>query len=72
MLEITLAGGALVFLAFVVLYLIAVIQALYSQSGSGITHRPYRHIYGGAPGAAREGRDTGRDRDLLRWSRGTR
>jgi hypothetical protein len=72
MLGIELAGGALVFLAFVVLYLVAVIHAVYSESGSGIGHHPYRHVYGGAPGAANDGRPSGRDRDVLIWTRGTR
>jgi hypothetical protein len=72
MLDIDLAGGAIVFLAFVVLFLVAVIHAVYSESGSGIAHHPYRHVHGAAPGAAHEGRPTGADRDILRWSRGTR
>jgi hypothetical protein len=36
-----LAGGALIFLAFIVLYLFAVTYGLYSQKGSGINQRPY-------------------------------
>jgi hypothetical protein len=71
-LGIDLAGGAIVFLAFVIFFLVAVIQAVYSESGSGIAHHPYRHVHGGAPGAAHEGRLAGADRDILRWSRGTR
>lgn len=38
-----LAGGALVFLVFVVVYGLAVIHGLYSRSGSGITPRPWRN-----------------------------
>jgi hypothetical protein len=72
MLGIDLAGGAIVFLAFAVLFLVAVIHAVYSESGSGIAHHPYRHVHDAAPGAAQEGRLTGADRDILRWSRGTR
>lgn len=72
MLGIDLAGGAMVFLAFVIFFLLAIIHAVYSDSGSGIAHRPYRHVHGGAPGAAHEGRLSGADRDIVRWSRGTR
>ena len=38
-----LAGGAFIFLAFVVLYLLAVVHGLYSHSGSGISSRPWRN-----------------------------
>lgn len=72
MLGLDLAGGAIVFLAFAVLFLVAVIHAVYSESGSGIAHHPYRQVHGAAPGAAHEGRLAGADRDILRWSRGTR
>ena len=72
MLGIELAGGAIVFLVFTVVLLVAVIHAVYSDSGSAIAHHPYRHVHGGAPGAAHEGRLTGRDRDIMSWSRGTR
>jgi hypothetical protein len=37
-----LAGGAFIFLAFIVLYLLAVTYGLYTQKGSGINQRPYR------------------------------
>ena len=37
-----LAGGAFIFLAFIVLYLFAVTFSLYSAKGSGISQRPYR------------------------------
>jgi hypothetical protein len=47
----TLAGGAFIFLAFVVLYTLAVTFSLYSRRGSGINQRPYFNRYGGAPGA---------------------
>ncbi|TMK40357.1 MAG: hypothetical protein E6G56_07640 [Actinobacteria bacterium] len=48
---IDLAGGSMIFLAFLVVFLLAVIYGLYSRSGSGIAQRPYGSIYGGAPGA---------------------
>jgi hypothetical protein len=47
----TLAGGAFIFLAFVVLYTLAVTFSLYTRRGSGISQRPYGGRYGGAPGA---------------------
>jgi hypothetical protein len=66
MFGIDLADGAFVFLAFAVLY-------LYTRASSGISQHPYKHVYGGAPGAARESRMSGSaDRDILSWSRGTR
>jgi hypothetical protein len=48
---ITLAGGAWIFLAFLILMLLAVTMSLYSRRGSGISQRPYNKVYGGAPGA---------------------
>jgi hypothetical protein len=38
----TLAGGAFIFLAFVVLYTIAVTFSLYTLTGSGINQRPWK------------------------------
>jgi hypothetical protein len=38
----TLAGGSFIFLAFVVLYLVAVTYSLYTRTGSGINQRPWR------------------------------
>jgi hypothetical protein len=38
----TLAGGSLIFLAFVVLYLVAVTYSLYTRTGSGINQRPWK------------------------------
>jgi hypothetical protein len=61
-----------IFLAAVGALLLAAIQ-LYTRSGSGIAQHPYRHVHGGAPGAARTARMSGAiDRDITRWSRGTR
>ena len=73
MLGIELAGGAIVFLAFVVVFLLAAVHGLYTTRGSAIAQHPYRHVYGGAPGAARDSRMTGSaDREVSAWSRGTR
>ena len=46
-----MAGGSFIFLAFVVLFLLAVIYGLYTSRGSGISQRPYGKVYSGAPGA---------------------
>ena len=73
MFGIELAGGALIFAAFILLYLLATVFGLYTRAGSGIAQRPYHHVHGGAPGAARAGRLGGcPDRDIASWSRGTR
>ena len=73
MFGIELAGGALIFAAFIVVFFLAIVFALYTRAGSGIAQRPYHHIYGGAPGAARSSRLGGApDREIANWSRGTR
>jgi hypothetical protein len=73
----TLAGGSLIFLAVLILFLLGVIIALYTRKGSGVELHPYRHTYGGAPGAALRCEDySGADRtsvterDVMRaWRR---
>jgi hypothetical protein len=37
----TLAGGSLIFLAFILLYTLAVTYSLYTRTGSGINQRPW-------------------------------
>ena len=60
------------FLVAIAAFLIGAIQ-LYTRTGSGIAQHPYKHVYGGAPGAAREARMSGAvDREISSWSRGTR
>jgi hypothetical protein len=60
------------FLVVVGMLLIAAIQ-LYTRRGSGISQRPYKHVYGGAPGAANPSRMSGSvDREVQTWTRGTR
>ena len=73
MFGIELAGGAFIFLGFVILYLIAVVYSTYSQRGSAIAHRPHGKVYSGAPGAGRRA-TMGADRDRCQngWSRGCR
>jgi hypothetical protein len=48
-----LAGGSLPFLAVLILFLVALIIALYTRTGSGIDHHPFRNYHGGSPGADR-------------------
>jgi hypothetical protein len=60
------------FLTVIAAFVFAAAQ-LYSLRGSGISSHPYRHVYGGAPGAGRASRMSGSvDRDITSWSRGTR
>jgi hypothetical protein len=73
MLGIDLAGGAIIFLLFVVAFTIAVAYSLYGRRGNAITHQPYGKIYGGAPGATHPGgRPRGREREVVAWTHGTR
>ena len=48
---ITLAGGAWIFAAFLVVFTFAAIYGLYTTRGSGISQRPYANVYSNAPGA---------------------
>lgn len=66
-----LAGGSWVFLAFVVLFLLAVSHGYYTRSGSAINQRPYNNGGGDAPGAEIPS-TLGRDVDRRDYSRGTR
>lgn len=69
-----LAGGAWIFLAFLVVAFFGVVYGYFTISGSGITPRSYGKVHGGAPGAKRTGDASGRDasEDIRNWSRGTR
>ena len=61
-----------IFLTAVALLVLATLQ-LYSRRFSGISQRPYNHIYGGAPGATGASRMSRADeRDVDYWTRGTR
>ena len=58
---------------FVVLMLVVAAMQLYSRRFSGISQRPYDHVYGSAPGAAGGSRMSRSDeRDIDYWTRGTR
>jgi hypothetical protein len=72
---IALAGGAWIFLAFLVVAFLGVAYGYFTVKGSGITPRSYGKMYGGAPGAKHGGDASGRDRSFERisdWSRGTK
>ncbi len=61
-----------IFLFVVAMLVVAAVQ-LYSSRYSGISQRPYKHVYGGAPGASGASRMSRADeRDLNYWTRGTR
>ena len=49
-----LAGGAIIFAAFIVVYFVVIVHSLYTRRGSGINQHPYRDPYGDAPGAWRQ------------------
>jgi hypothetical protein len=70
----TLAGGNLIFLAFIVIAFIGLVVGYFTVKGSGITPRAYGKIYGGAPTAKFGGDASGRDHyvRMSDWSRGTR
>jgi hypothetical protein len=69
---ITLAGGAWIFAAFLVVFTFAAIYGLYTTRGSGINQHPYANAYSNAPGA--KGSSTvGNDRVAAQnLTRGTR
>jgi hypothetical protein len=69
MLGIDLAGGAIIFLAFLLLYTLAVAYGLYARRGSGIDEHPYGNAYDAATGA--RNRRPGRD-GFAAMTRGTR
>jgi hypothetical protein len=69
---ITLAGGAWIFAAFLVVFTVGTIYSLYTRRGSGINQHPHGNAYSNAPGA--KGASTvGNDRVAARnLTRGTR
>jgi hypothetical protein len=71
---IALAGGAWIFLAFLVVAFLGIVIGFFTVDGSGITPRSYGKVYGGAPGAKHGGDASGRDHTqrIDDWSRGTR
>jgi hypothetical protein len=68
----SLAGGAWVFLAFVIVFLVAVTYGLYTRLGSGINQRPYGNVYSNAPGARGSSVLAHDESAATRYTRGTR
>jgi hypothetical protein len=66
-----LAGGAVIFAAFIVLQFVVVVYSLYTRRGSGINQHPYRNPYGDAPGASRRS-SLSHDKRAAIYARGTR
>jgi len=64
-----LAGGALIFGIFLVVFTLAVIYGLYTRRGSGIDEHPYGNPYDAAAGSRSRAR--GRE-GIANWTRGTR
>jgi hypothetical protein len=68
-----IVDGAWIFLAFIILFGIALMFGLYTRLGSGINDHPYGRRYGDAPGANSDNRRlSGRDGLATISSRGTR
>jgi hypothetical protein len=67
-----LAGGAIIFGAFLLLYFVVTVYSLYTRRGSGINQRPYRNPSGDAPGAARKSSLSHDERSSIHYARGTR
>jgi hypothetical protein len=68
-----LADGAWIFLAFIILFAVAIMLGLYTRRGSGINEHPYGKRYSGAPGANTDNRRiSGRDGIASISGRGTR
>jgi hypothetical protein len=68
----SLAGGAWIFLAFVLIFLVAVIYGLYTRGGSGINQRPFGIVYSNAPGARIPSSLSHDESAATRYTRGTR
>jgi hypothetical protein len=67
-----LAGGAIIFGAFLVVYFMVIVYTLYTRRGSGINQHPYRDPYGDAPGASRKSSIAHDPRASIDYARGTR
>jgi hypothetical protein len=67
-----LAGGAIIFGTFVVLYFVVVVYSMYTRRGSAINQRPYNNPYGDTPGAARASTLGHDERAAVQYVRGTR
>jgi hypothetical protein len=67
-----LAGGAIIFGVFIVVYFAVVAYTLYTRRGSAINQHPYRNPYDDAPGAARKSSLSHDGRASIHYARGTR
>jgi hypothetical protein len=67
-----LAGGAIIFGVFVLVYFGVVVYSLYTRRGSGINQHPYRDPYGDQPGAWRTSSLSHDDRSSIEYARGLR
>ena len=68
-----LTPGSWIMVGFMAFLFVGVVVGYYTQTGSGITPRPYGNRYGGAPGAWGPSDVSGKDhRERNDWSRGTR
>lgn len=62
MTPLAMAGGSLIFLAFIVVFLLAVVYGFWTRTGSGINQRP-TDGRGGAPGAEGASRMSSAERE---------
>ncbi len=67
-----LAGGALIFGAFILFYFVVVVYSLYTRRGSAINQHPYRDPYGDSPGAWRQSSLSHDERASIEFARGTK
>ena len=67
-----LAGGTIIFVAFVVVYFVVISYGLYTRSGSAINQHPYNDPCGDAPGASRKSSLSHDERASIFSSPGTR
>jgi hypothetical protein len=72
MIAIALAGGAWIFAAFLLVFLLAITYGLYTRRGSGINQRPYANAYTNAPGARGPSTLSHDESAATRYTRGTR
>jgi hypothetical protein len=67
-----LAGGTLIFGAFVVFFFFALVFSMYTRTGSAINQHPYRDPYGDAPGAWRQSSLSHDERASIHFADGLR
>jgi len=67
-----LAGGALIFGLFIVVYFAVVVFSMYTRRGSAINQHPYRDPYGDTPGAQRQSTLAHDERAAIQYVRGTK